>query len=428
VHSPAVSQSTLLFYSILIILLIVLSAFFSCSETALMALNRYRLRHEAGRKKRTARLLLKLLKRPDRLLAMMLVGNSVTNIFAAALVTLMTVHLFGDKGAVIFSVGLTAIILIFAEVAPKTLAALYPDRISRIVAWPVSLLLKLFYPLIWIVNAVSNGLLGLLRVKVSGHVVEPLGREELRSIVYEGTGKVLPYQRMLLGILDLNKMTVDDVMVPRHKIIGVDLEQSWPEIQQKIVTSQHDWLPFYRENINQVMGVLQVRQVLHLALSQTLKEETLLKLLQEPYFIPKGALLNIQLQHFQRNEQRMALVVDEYGEVQGLLTLKDILEEIVGEFTSSISSTASMIVAQADGSYLADGSVTIREFNCATKWKLPVSGPKTLNGLIVEYLEAIPRAGICVRIAGYPMEILEAKENRIKTAHLFPRLEITHAK
>ena len=413
------SHSALILYCVAIVALIVTSAFFSAAETGLMSINRYRLRHAGAMKKRWAVLILKLLKRPDRLLGMILIGNNVSNIFSAALATVVAIHFFGEKGVMLVSVLLAFMVLVFAEVAPKTLAALYPERIAKIVAWPVFFLLKLFYPLVWFINAISNGLLRLMRINISGHVVEPLNREELRSIVYEGTGKVLPYQRMLLGILDLNKVTVDDVMIPRHKIVGIDLEHPWEQVVQRVAKSTHDWLPIYRESINQIIGVLHVREVMSLALSQTLTKETLLRLLHEPYFVPKGALLNMQLQNFQRQHQPMALVVDEYGEIQGLITLKDILEEIVGDFTLNVSENTKTIMRQSDGSYLVEGAVTIRELNRVTQCQFPADGPKTLNGLIVDCLETIPRAGVCVRIGDYAIEIREVKNNRVKAAHLF---------
>ncbi len=406
-------------YFIAIVLLILLSAFFSCAETALMAINRYRLRHAGALKKRWAVLILKLLKRPDRLLGMILIGNNVANIFASALATIVAIHFYGEEAVMLISILLAFVILVFAEVAPKTIAALYPERVAKIVAWPVFILLKLCYPLVWFINTISNGLLRLLRINVAGHVVEPLNREELRSIVYEGTGKVLPYQRMLLGILDLNKVTVDDVMIPRHKIIGIDLEDKWEHIMRLIAKSQHDWLPIYRENINQIIGVLHVREVLNLALSHTLNQETLIRLLHEPYFVPKGALLNMQLQNFQRQRQRMALIVDEYGEIQGLITLKNILEEIVGEFTLNVTENTKMIHLQSDGSYLVDGAVTIRELNRVTHCQFTTEGPRTLNGLIVDILEMIPRVGVCVRVEDYGIEILDVKNNHVKMAHLF---------
>lgn len=419
------SNSVLIINCSILLALILLSAFFSAAETGLMSINRYRLRHKARMKKRYAILILKLLKRPDRLLGTILIGNTVANITASALATVIAVHFFGEKGVVLITVALTLIVLIFSEVAPKTLAALYPDQTSKIVAWPISILLKIFYPVVWLVNTVANGFLRLMSVKFAGTMVEPLSREELRSIVFEGTGKVPhQYQSMLLGILDLNKVTVDDVMIPRHEIVGIDIEQNWENVRKAIVLSKYDYLPIYRENINQVIGVLHVRDLMNVVMSNELNQQILMNMLHEPYFIPEGTLLNIQLHNFQSKRQRMALVVDEYGEIKGLLTLKDILEEIVGEFTSSVTAANKSILPQPDGSYLVDGAVTIRELNRVASLQLPTRGPRTLNGLIVEYLEAIPKTGICLRIADYPIEIVNVKENRVKTARIFPRLGV----
>lgn len=416
------NHTSLVLCLISLVLLILLSAFFSAAETALMASNRYRLRHRARMKKPSAVLILKLLSRPDRLLGMVLIGNSFANIFASAITTLLSLYFFGAREVMLFSLLLTFFILIFAEVAPKTLAALYPERLSSLVAWPVFLLLKLFYPLVWLINTISNGLLRLLRFEVGQLKAEPLNREELRSLVYDATGKMAnQYQSMLLAILDLNKVTVDEVMIPRHEIIGLDLTEDWSIIQQKIATYSYEWLPVYRENINQVVGILHVRELTQTALMQPLNLENLLKLLHEPYFIPEGALLNIQLSHFQKKRKRLALVVDEYGDVQGLLTLKDILEEIVGEFTIDADTPNKMIHPRPDGSYLVEGTVTLRELNRFTQSQLPTDGPRTLSGLLIEFLESIPRAGTCVMIAGYPIEIMKVEENRVKVARLFPR-------
>lgn len=417
------THTDIVVYSSILFLLILLSAFFSAAETALMSINRYRLRHKARIKKRFALLVIQLLKRPDRLLGTILIGSTVSNISASALATLLTVHFFGEAGVLIITVVLTLVILIFSEVAPKTLAALYPDKVAKIVAWPIHFLLKVFYPLVWLVNTVANSFLRLLRVKFSSHIVEPLSREELRNVVYEATGKVPhQYQSMLLGILDLNKVTVDDVMIPRHEILGIDLDAKWEKILEAIVQSKHEWIPVYRENINQVVGILHVRELMRVTLTSALTPQSLMKMLNEPYFIPEGTLLNIQLHNFQQHHQRLALIVDEYGEIQGLITLKDILEEIVGEFTSSVDMASKSILLQSDGSYLIDGAVTIRELTRVTHWHFPLRGPRTLNGLIIESLESIPKVGTCLKIADYPIEIVDVKENRVKTARVFPKL------
>lgn len=417
------SHAQIIVFSSILVLLILLAAFFSCAETALMSINRYRLRHKARMQKRSAMLILQLLRRPDRLLGMILIGSNLSNIFASALATLIAVHYWGETGVLISTAILTFIILVFAEVAPKTIAALYPEKISRWVALPIYFSLKIFYPFVWLINAMSNGVLRALRIKVSGHKVEPLNREELRSIVFETTGKIShQYQNMLLGILDLNKLVVDDVMIPRHEIVGIDLGEPWEKVQNQIATSQFNWLPVYTDDVNQVIGVLHLRDLSHMMVDhKALNKEVLLKLLHQPYFVPEGTPLNVQLVNFQQQRKRFALVVDEYGEIHGVITLEDILEEIVGEFTTNVASVNKVNI-QSDGSYLVDGAITIREFNRVTHWKLPTRGPRTLNGLIVEYLEANPQTGICVRIDGYPIEILLVEDNLVEKARVFPRL------
>lgn len=418
------SHFQIVLFASLLVLLILLSGFFSAAETGLMAINRYRLRHRAHMKKRAAILILKLLKRPDRLLGMILIGNNCANIIASALATLLAINLFGEKSVILSTVILTFVILIFSEVAPKTVAAIYPERIAKLVAWPVYWLLMIFYPVVWVLNGVTNGLLRLLGVNLTSDANEPLSREELRSVVYETSGRIShKYQSMLLGILDLNKITVADVMIPHHEIIGIDLEFDWHLIQLLLAKSDHDWLPVYRESINQIVGILHLRDLMRDSLSgEPINKDKLVKILHEPYFVPEATQLNIQLMNFQRQRKRIALVVDEYGEIQGLVTLEDILEEIVGEFTTTVTSTGKMMEVQSDGSYLIDGGMTIRELNRITEWSLPIKGARTLNGLIIDQLETIPKSGICVKIAGYPIEIIEVKEKRVKIARVFPRL------
>jgi Mg2+/Co2+ transporter CorB len=410
-------------FLLMLVLLIVLAAFFSAAETALMAINRYRLRHKAKLKRGFAVLALRLLKRPDRLLGVILIGNNFSNILASALVTLLAVRFWGEQGAILASIGLTFFILIFAEVAPKTLAAVYPEQISRLVSWPIYILLKLLYPLVWLVNGISNGLLRLLYVKVNELTVEPLSREELRTVVFETSGRISrDYQDMLLGILDLNKLTVKDVMVLKENIVGVDLDWSWDKIQKYLSTSEYDWLPVYRENINQIIGVLHLRELTHKSIMNVIMDKDIIsKILHEPYFVPEGTPLNIQLMNFQRQRKRFAFVVDEYGEVLGLVTLVDILEEIVGEFTTTMASTSKLLETQTDGSYLVDGAITIRELNRLTKMHLPTRGARTLNGLVTNYLEMIPRPGICLKVEHFPIEIIDVKDNRVKVARIFPK-------
>lgn len=411
-------------FAFILIALIILSAFFSCAETALMAVNRYRLRHKARLRKPYAIRLIQLLKRPDRVLGVILIGNTSTNMLASSLATLIAFNYWGDKGALLAALALTFIILIFAEIAPKTIAALYPDKVSRLVVYPIQFALRLFYPIVWVANTTSNALLWLFRIRVTGQAIEPLSREELRSVVYDAAGKMTrQYQNMLLGILDLSHLTVDDVMIPRHEIVGIDISQSWEKVVDYLHHIDKDWVPVYRESRNQIVGVLYARDVMRWLLAQKdLNKESFSQFLQAPYFVPEGTSLHVQLNHFQQSKDRIAFVVDEYGEILGLLTLNDILEEIVGDLTSSVT-VSKTVEAQTDGCYLVDGAMTVREFNRSTGWELPLGGPRTLNGLITEYLEALPRVNVAVLIAGYPMEILEVKDNRVKRVKIFPRLE-----
>jgi Mg2+/Co2+ transporter CorB len=283
------------------------------------------------------------------------------------------------------------------------------------------------YPIVWAANMITNGLLRLMNIHVTGHAVEPLSREELRTIVYDTAGKISrQYQNMLLSILDLNELTVDDVMIPRHEMRGIDINKSWEEIIQQIKTFPQDWVPFYHESMNQIMGVLNARDMMHEVLSkQTVNKDFLRHILQEPYFVPEGTSLQVQLAYFQQSRTKIAFVVDEYGEILGLITLIDILEEIVGDFSTSVT-LQKRIELQSDGSYLLDGAITVREFNRTSGWELPVGGPRTINGLIVEHLEAMPHVGTAILISGYPIEIIKVHENRVKLAMVFPKLEGHH--
>lgn len=419
------SEIKLIILIVFLVFLIIISGFFSSAETALMAINRYRLRHQARLKKRSAMLVLNLLKRPDRLLGVVLVGNTLGSVLSSAIMTIVTVYLWGEGKVWMTTLLLTLVLLVFSEAAPKTLAALYPERVARFIAFPIYALRQIFYPLVWLVNVMSNGLLRLCGVKLKHSLTESLSHEELRTIVYETTGKIPHrYQSMLLGILDLNKLTVNDVMVSRRYTQGLDLSQPWAENHARLAELQHDWIPLYRESINQLSGVLYLRDLAAFLLkNKELTQENLISLRHEPYFIPEQTPLNIQLHNFQEKREQVAFVVDEYGEILGSITVEDILEEIVGEFTLGITDLEKMIQIQADGSYLVDGLVPVREFNRLVHWDLPVKGPRTLNGLITEHLEALPRTGTGLLIAKYPIEIIEVRANRVKVARIFPKLE-----
>lgn len=406
----------------ILIALLFISAFFSSSETGMMSLNRYRLRHLAKNKHKSALRVEKLLSRPDRLIGLILIGNNMVNILASAIATLIAIRLFGDYGVVVATVGLTIIVLIFSEVTPKTLAALYPEQ----VAFPASLLLKplmvILYPAVWTINALSNGLLRLFRINPHGKDDTAISSEELRTIVNEA-GALIPrrHQDMLISILDLEKVTVDDIMVPRNEIYGIDITQDWRTISRRLMQSPHTKVLLYRDNIDDALGFIHARDALRLLAREEFSKSNLMRALRELYYIPEATPLNVQLVKFQRNKERIGLIVDEYGDIQGLVTLDDILEEIVGDFTTTISPTLSdEIKPQEDGSYLIEGTASIRDINKELGWKLPNDGPRSLNGLILEYLEDIPEANIGLRVSGYPIEILEVENNMVKLVRILP--------
>ncbi len=414
-----ISTSSLL---LLLLFLIICSAFFSSSETGMMSLNRYRLRHLVNTKHKAAQRVDKLLNRPDRLIGLILIGNNLVNIFASSIATIIGLRLFGDVGVALAALALTFVILIFAEVTPKTMAALYPER----VAFPASLLLrplmKILFPAIWLINGVTNGLLRLLGVNPNSKDDEALNPEELRTVVDEA-GTMIPkrHQDMLLSILDLEKVTVDDIMIPRNEIAAIDINDDWDSILRQLTQSTHTKILLYRDNIDDSVGFVHSRDALRLLSREQFDKTSMLRAAKEIYFIPEGTPLNVQLLKFQRRKERIGLIVDEYGDIQGLVTLEDILEEIVGDFTTSMAPAPSEeIHPQIDGSYLIEGAVNIRELNKEMSWKLPTDGPKTLNGLIIEYLEDIPDSNLCLRLAGYPIEIVEIENNTVSLARVMP--------
>jgi len=404
-----------------LVLLIALSAFFSGSETGMMALNRYRLRHLAGNRHRGAMKASRLLEEPDRLIGLILLGNNFVNILASSIATIIALRLFGEAGIALAAGVLTLVILIFAEVAPKTLAALHPERIAFPAAYVLEALLRIAYPLVWIVNRLANGLLRPFGVTVAGHVPEHLSREELRTVFQEAGLKISQRHRdMLVGILDLEQVTVDDIMVPRNEVHGLDLDDSEAELLEQVLNSQHTQLPIFTGDINAVQGVVHLRRLLGPIQHGEFDKETITSAAKEPYFTPVGTPLSAQLRAFQTRQERVGLVVDEYGDVQGLVTLEDILEEVVGEFTTDPAAISADVHPQDDGTYLIDGSATIRELNRTMKLNLPEDGPKTLNGLILEHLEAIPESGTGLLLDGYPVEIVQTTEHAVKTARVNP--------
>ena len=407
----------------LLAILIVLSAFFSSSETGLMSLNRYRLKHLAEKGHRGAKLALTLLTRPDRLLGIILLGNNFVNIMASALATIIALRLLGETGIAVATGLLTFVILIFAEVAPKTLAALHPERIAFPAAYIYTPLLKILYPLVFLVNILANGLLRLLGVRPDHVKHEGVSVEELRSVVRE-TSKLIPqkHQDMLMGILNLEDATVDDIMVPRNEIIAVDLEDDWDDILKQLTTCHRTRIPFYRDDINNIVGVMHMRRIINLLTHEELTRENLEKNIREAYFIPEGTSLYQQLENFQLNKRRTALAVDEYGDIQGLVTLEDILEEVVGEFTTTSHTSSQNMQAQDDNSFLISGNTHIREINRSMGWNLPTKGPKTLNGLILEHMEMIPEQGTSLMIAHHPIEIIKTQNNAVQIARVMPAI------
>lgn len=400
----------------LLVFLLLCSAFFSSSETGMLSLNRYRLRHQAREGHRGARRAIDLLSRPDRLLGTILVGNNFVNILASSIATVLAMQLWGEAGIAIATIGLTIVLLIFGEITPKTLAALRPEAIAYPVSLPLVLLQKVLYPLVALLGWISNSLLKLLGVDPSKKGSDSLSTEELRSVVRE-SGSDLPLNRqsMLLGILDLERVTVDDIMIPRNEVAGIDLEDDLETIVGQLRATPHTRLPVFLKDINQIQGIVHMRQIARLLSHDQLDKENLLAACNEPYFIPENTPLSIQLLNFQKQKRRIGIVVDEYGDVLGIVTLEDILEEIVGEFSNQDALRSPDIHPQDDGTLVIDGAAYLREINRALGWQLPCDGPKTLNGLITEALEQIPDSGICLQFGTYRMEILQAADNRVKS-------------
>jgi Mg2+/Co2+ transporter CorB len=404
----------------LIIALLVLSAFFAGTETALMSLNRYRLRHQARAGHRAARLTEWLLQRPDRLIGLILLGNNAVNVAAASLVTILALRIGGEGAILAGTAILTIVTLIFGDLIPKTLAALNPARFALPAALIYYPLLKVAYPAVWALTLVGNGILRLLGVRADQLTSHSLSAEELRTVVAEA-GVMVPrrHQRMLLNVLDLDAITVDDIMVPRQEIVGLDLDKTWLENLAAIQASPHDRLPVYREDVDNIVGVTRIRDLLPELARGELTQALLLERIREPYFVPEGTPLNKQLLNFQQYRRRSAFVVDEYGDVQGLITTQDILNELVGELDRDATPVDLGVTKESDRSYVVDASANVRQLNRVMNWNLPTDGPKTLNGLIVEQLETIPETGTGVTVADYPIEILEASEHGIKRVRVF---------
>jgi len=400
--------------------LILCSAFFSASETAMMSLNRYRLRELAKQRHKGARRASQLLKNPDRLVGVILIGNNFVNILASSLATYIAIRLWGEAGILLATVLMTVVILIFADVTPKTIAALHPEKIAFPSSRLLLILLRVLQPVVWLVSTLSGALVKLLRLDSAAGNHHHLSSEELQTVVDESASG-LPRQRqnMLLNVLDLGNVTVNDIMVPRSEVAGVDLEDNIEDIMQVIMNSQHTRLPVYRKDLNNVAGILHMRGTARLLRMPEINKAQLLQLTHEAYFVPESTPLPTQLVNFQKQKQRIAIVVDEYGVAIGIVTLEDILEEIVGNFTTNLAENSSDIHPQSDGSFLIDGSAGIRDINRALDWDLPTDGPKTLNGLLTEMLESIPEHHTGIRLPSHCAEILQVKDNMIKTVRMW---------
>ena len=399
--------------------LIILSAFFSSSETGMLSINKYRLKHLVKSGNRSAKKASKLLERPDRLIGVILIGNNFVNILASAIATIIAVRIWGDAGVAIATGALTLIILIFAEVTPKTMATIHPEKIAFPASWVLTVLLKVLYPLVVIVNTMSNGLMRLVGVKHIHGNHDKLGSEELRTVVNEASGLIpAAHQEMLLSILDLENVSVEDIMIPRNEVVGIDIEDSIEEIIEQICQSRHTRMPVYNGEINKVIGILHARHAAQFLRESNPSKAALLKVTLEPYFIPESTSINTVLLNFQKDHQQMGIVVDEYGDVQGIAALEDILEEIVGEFTPPQEDEEEEINLLEDGSFRIEGSTHIRDINKTLSWHLPTDGPKTLNGLIIETLEFIPEHPISLWVDNYIIEIQEIEDKVVKYARL----------
>lgn len=401
--------------------LLVISGFFASAETALMRLNRYRMRHLASTGHSAAKRVSSLLERPDRLLSMILIGNTLANVFASSVVTMQSESLYGKTGAAVASVVLTLVILIFAEIMPKTIAALYPEKISYPVSWVLQIMIWVFYPVVWLINGLSNVLLRCLRVSTAAKKIEPLSREELRTIVHEAMGHEAPdRQQMLLRVLDLEKTTINDLMIPRSDMEGIDLDWEWDKILAHIHASVHAWVPVYRGGFDQMQGILPLQAAYRLLLTDGLCKENFMSTVDEAYYVPEHTSLSAQLLNFQAQAKHIGIVVDEYGDVLGLVTLEDILEDIVGDFAIDAQSVTALVQEEADGSFVITGTANIRDLNRQYGWQLPQTGPKTINGLVLEVLEHIPKTKVCCRLGPYAVEITAMQGQCVGQIRLWP--------
>jgi magnesium and cobalt exporter, CNNM family len=407
-----------------LIILLVSSGFFSIAETAMMAANRYRLKHQAARGARGAKLALSLLAQTDRLLGVILLGNNLINAAAATLASIITVRLFGkgEWALALGTVAVTFLILVFSEITPKVVGAAYADKLAPLVSYALAPLLRTVRPVVWFVNLFVQGLLRLFRFRPAAQPSTTLSQEELRSLVLEGAqyfrGK---HKTMLANLMDLEAITVDDVMTPRSQIHALDLNEKPALLRQQLVTSYHTRLPVCEDSLDNIVGVLAVKSILHaMQAGGDIDAERIRAVLRPPYFVPLGTPLLTQLSQFQADRQRLGLVVDEYGELQGLVTIEDIIEEIIGEFTTQAPGGPESFRREPDGSVVVDGMAPLRTLNRRLGTRFPLDGPKTLNGLIVEHLGEIPDAGISFKVDDQAVEIMQTQDRAVRVVRLLP--------
>lgn len=411
-----------------LLLLVVVGAWFSAAETSMMAINRYRLNHLIRKGNRSAKLAGRLLSKVDKLLGSILFGNTLLNVAAAAVTNIIILRLFGasELAILIGTLAITFILLVFSEIMPKVIAATYPERVALPSSYLLAPLIKLFHPVVWVATITVKAVLRVLRIRIHTDQSKPrMTIEELRSLVLEAE-HFLPrkHQKMLLNLVDLERITVNDVMIPRNQIESLDIDLDPSELRHQIITSHHTLLPVHSETPGNIVGILHIKRVLPLLQDESLDAGLLREVLHDPYFIPSDTPLLKQLQQFQERHARLGLVVDEYGELLGLVTLENILEEIVGDFTTQSPSATGKFLRQDDGSLLLEGSSSLRELNRKLGLHLPLGEAKTLNGLILEHLQDIPEAGTSLKIGDYPIEVIQTQDRAVKVARLFPMREL----
>jgi Mg2+/Co2+ transporter CorB len=407
-----------------LVVILILSGFFSSSETSMMSLNRHRLSHLVRKGNLSAKLTAKLLAKTDKLLGSILFGNTLLNVAAATLTEVIVLRIFGHENntaLILGSLCITFIILIFSEIMPKVIASSHPERVALSASYGLAFFVKLFYPVVFIATAIVRTTLGLLRIKIqTDQSKQSVSLEEVRMMVLEAE-QFLPHrhQKMLLNLVDLERVVVDDVMIPRNQIEALNINEDVQVLKQQLATCHHTLLPVYENILDNIIGILHVRKTLSLLQRETFSGEDLRELLLEPYFIPADTTLLMQLQHFQERQLRLGLIVDEYGELLGLVTLENILEEIVGDFTTQSPAQTGKFYRQEDGSLFIEGSTLLRDLNRKMGLHLPLDGAKTLNGLILEHLQDIPEAGTSLKIHGYPIEIIQTQDRVVKVARIF---------